>query len=178
MATSRGCFSFPMKTIYLGLGSNVGNRTQNLETALAKLAEAGLRLGRVSSVYETEPVGFTAQHWFYNLVVEAETELFPMQLLSRVARIERELGRVRTVRNGPRTIDIDILLYGRAVVRSLKLEIPHPRMAERRFVLAPLAELASDLRHPVTHQTMRALLEDAPAQTVRRLDLKLRWSVA
>ena len=102
-------------------------------------------------------------------MVEAATELFPRQLLARVAKIERALGRVRTVVNGPRTIDIDILLYGKTVVRTATLEIPHPRMRERRFVLAPLADLAPDLRHPVTHKTVREMLEDAPAQAVRRL---------
>ena len=162
-----------MKTVYLGLGSNVGDRARHLEAALAKLATPELRIVRVSSVYETEPVGFATQHWFYNLVAEAETNLFPMQLLARTSKIELALGRVRTVRNGPRTLDIDILLYGRAVVNTLKLEIPHPRMAERRFVLAPLAELAPDVRHPVNHQTIRALLEAAPAQAVRKLDLRL-----
>jgi 2-amino-4-hydroxy-6-hydroxymethyldihydropteridine diphosphokinase len=101
------------------------------------------------------------------VVVEAETELFPLQLLARTGQIERALGRIRTVAKGPRTIDIDILLYGRAVVRSARLEIPHPRMAERRFVLAPLADLEPGLRHPVTHQTVREMLEAAPAQTVR-----------
>lgn len=162
-----------MKTVYLALGANVGDRKQHLESALAQLGEAGVRILRVSPVYETEPVGFTAQHWFYNLVVEAGTDLFPMQLLARIAKIEQALGRIRTVKNGPRTLDIDILLYGRAVVRSAKLEVPHPRMAERRFVLAPLGDLAPELRHPVTHQTIRSMLENAPAQTVRKLDLKL-----
>ena len=156
-----------MKIAYLGLGSNLGDRRQHLDTALAKLAAPDLRVMRVSSVYETEPVGFTAQRWFLNLVAEIETDLFPMQLLSRVAKVELALGRVRTMKDGPRTLDIDILLYGRAVVRGGRLQIPHPRMAERRFVLAPLAELAPDLRHPVTHQTMRAMLEAAPAQTIR-----------
>lgn len=158
-----------MKSAYLGLGSNLGDRRQHLDAALAKLAAPDLRVTRVSSVYETEPVGFTAQRWFLNLVAEIETDLFPMQLLSRVAKIELALGRVRTLKNGPRTLDIDILLYGRAVVRGARLQIPHPRMAERRFVLAPLAELAPDLRHPVTHQTMRALLDAAPAQSIRLL---------
>jgi 2-amino-4-hydroxy-6-hydroxymethyldihydropteridine diphosphokinase len=158
-----------MKTAYLSLGSNMGDRKQQLDAALAKLAAPDLRVLRVSSLYETEPVGLTAQRWFVNLAAEIETDLFPMQLLTRINKIERDLGRVRTVRNGPRTLDIDILLYGKAVVRSLKLEIPHPRMAERRFVLAPLAELAADLRHPVTHQTIRAMLEAAPAQIVRLL---------
>jgi 2-amino-4-hydroxy-6-hydroxymethyldihydropteridine diphosphokinase len=162
-----------MKTAYLGLGSNIGDREQNLKDALAKLAAPDLRVARLSSVYETEPVGFTAQRWFLNLVVEIETELFPLQLLSRIAKIEQALGRARTVKNGPRTLDVDILLYGRAVVRSAKLEIPHPRMAERRFVLAPLAELAPELRHPVTHRSIRAMLDAAPAVGVRKLDLKL-----
>src|SRR5581483_11379298 len=130
---------------------------------------AGIRVRRVSPVYETEPVDYTAQAWFLNLVVEAETELFPLQLLARTSRIERSLGRVRTVSKGPRTLDIDILLYGSAVVRSAKLEIPHPGIAQRRFVLAPLADLAPDLRHPVTHRTVREMLADAPAAIVRRL---------
>ena len=111
---------------------------------------------------------FTDQRWFLNLVVEAETELFPLQLLARLQRIERDLGRVRTVARGPRTLDIDILLYGQAVIQRPDLEIPHPRMAERRFVLAPLADLAPDLRHPVTRKTVRELLEAAPPAVVRR----------
>ena len=157
-----------MKTIYLSLGSNIGGREANLEAALSKLPEVGVRVLRVSPVYETEPVESTGQRWFLNLVVEAETELFPLQLLTRLQQIERDLGRVRTVAKGPRTIDIDILLYAQAVVRRPDLEIPHPRMAERRFVLAPLADLAPDLRHPVTRKPVRALLEAAPAAVVRR----------
>ena len=161
-----------MKTVYLGLGSNVGNREQHIQQALSKLAAPDLRIARVSSVYETEPVGFTAQRSFLNLVAEIETELFPMQLLARIGKIEQALGRVRTVPNGPRTIDVDILLYGRAVIRSARLEVPHPRMAERRFVLVPLAELAPELRHPVTHKTVRGMLETAPPLTIRKLDMK------
>jgi 2-amino-4-hydroxy-6-hydroxymethyldihydropteridine diphosphokinase len=158
-----------MKTVYLGLGSNVGDRERNLATALAQLAGPALRVLRVSSTYETEPVDYTDQRWFLNLVVEAETELFPMQLLARIVKVERALGRVRTVPKGPRTLDIDILLYGRAVVRSARLEIPHPRIGERRFVLAPLAELAPALRHPLTRKTMREMLDAAPVQVVRLL---------
>jgi 2-amino-4-hydroxy-6-hydroxymethyldihydropteridine diphosphokinase len=160
------------KSIYLSLGSNIGDRASNLQAALQQLAAADLRILRVSPAYETEPVEFTAQRWFVNLAAEAETELFPMQLLSRIARVERALGRVRTIPKGPRTIDIDILLYGRSVVHSAKLEIPHPRMSDRRFVLAPLADLAPDLRHPVTRKTIREMLDAAPKQTVRPFAMK------
>ena len=156
-----------MKLVYLSLGSNIGDREANLRAAIDRLPPAGLRVARVSPVYETEPVGYRDQRWFLNLVVEAETGLAPMQMLARIGKIERALGRVHTVAKGPRTIDIDILLYGDAVVRSATLEIPHPRMAERRFVLAPLADLEPGLRHPVTHRTVREMLEAAPAQTVR-----------
>ena len=150
-----------MKTVYLSLGSNIGNREANLSAAIECLAAPRLRVLRVSPIYETEPVDYTDQRWFLNLVVEAETTLFPMQLLARIGKIEHELGRVRTVPKGPRTIDIDILLYGKAVVQSATLEIPHPRMAQRRFVLAPLADLAPDLRHPLTHLTVRQMLDQA-----------------
>jgi 2-amino-4-hydroxy-6-hydroxymethyldihydropteridine diphosphokinase len=156
-----------MKTVYFGLGSNMGDREYNLRTAIEQLAAPDLRVLRTSPIYETEPIDYTAQRWFLNLVVEAETGLFPKQLLSRTAKIERELGRIRTVAKGPRTIDIDILLYGKAVVHDRTLEIPHPRMADRRFVLAPLADLVPGLRHPVTHKTVREMLDAAPAATVR-----------
>ena len=120
-------------------------------------------------MYETEPVDYREQAWFLNLVVEGETALFPAQLLTRIGRIERELGRVRKVAKGPRTIDIDILFYGAAVVKTARLEIPHPRIAERRFVLAPLADLAPELRHPVTRQSVRDMLQNAPPAAVRLL---------
>jgi len=163
-----------MKLVYLGLGSNVGDREGSLSAAVAQLAASDLRILRVSSVYETEPVEYTDQRYFFNLVVEAETGLFPMQLLWRVGKIERALGRVRTIPKGPRVIDIDILLYARAVIRTPALQVPHPRMAERRFVLAPLAELAPSLRHPVTRRTISEMLDEAPVQSVRRLAQELR----
>jgi len=157
------------KLVYLGLGSNIGDRREYLKAAAERLSEVGVRVLRASPVYETEPVDYTAQGWFLNQVVEAETELFPLQLLAATQRIERELGRVRSVPKGPRTVDIDILFYGRAVVRSKRLEIPHPRMAERRFVLAPLADLAAELRHPATGRMVREMLEAAPEAAVRLL---------
>ena len=156
-----------MKRIYLSLGSNVGDREGNLRRAVERLAARDVRVLRTSRIYETEPVDYRDQAWFLNQVVEAETALFPMQLLTLIGRVERELGRVRTVRNGPRTIDIDILFYAAAIVNTARLEIPHPRMAERLFVLAPLAELAPDLRHPVTHRSVRQMLECAPTAVAR-----------
>jgi 2-amino-4-hydroxy-6-hydroxymethyldihydropteridine diphosphokinase len=156
-----------LKTTYLSLGSNIGDRDANLRAAIERLAAPGLRVLRVSPVYETEPVEYTDQRWFLNLVIEAETSLFPLQLLARTQKVERVLGRVRTVPKGPRTIDIDILLYGTAVVRGGKLEIPHPRMAGRRFVLVPLHDLAPGLRHPVSRTTVAELLRAAPPAVVR-----------
>ena len=156
-----------MKRVYLSLGSNIGDREGNLRKAVERLAAQEIRVLHASRIYETEPVDYKDQAWFLNQVVEAETALFPMQLLTRIGRVERELGRRRTVRNGPRTIDIDILFYGAATVETARLEIPHPRIAQRRFVLAPLAELAPDLRHPVTHRSVRQMLESAPPAVVR-----------
>jgi len=158
-----------VKIIYLGLGSNVGNREANLRKALQELQARDLRLRQASSLYETEPMGLREQRWFLNQVAEFETELPPLQLLKRIHGIEKRLGRRRVVVNGPRTIDIDILLYGNAVVKTAELEVPHPRYRERRFVLAPLAELDAALKDPETGQTVAALLDAVRGQVVRRL---------
>ena len=157
------------KKIYLALGSNLGDRAANLAEAVRKLAECQVRVLRCSRLYETEPMGLRAQPWFLNQVVEAETDLFPLQLLARTLEIERELGRRRTLPNAPRTLDIDILLFGGFVVDTPRLRIPHPRMNDRRFVLEPLAELAPDLRHPVTRRTIRDNLAATLSQRVRIL---------
>ena len=156
-----------LKLVYLSIGSNLGDREAALREAVAALGPAGVRVLRVSSVYETEPVDVPGQPWFLNIAVEAETDLFAKQLLARTQSIEREMGRVRTRPKGPRTIDIDILLYGTAVIESPDLTIPHPRMANRRFVLEPLAELAPDLRHPVTGITVREMLAEVQEQVVK-----------
>jgi 2-amino-4-hydroxy-6-hydroxymethyldihydropteridine diphosphokinase len=158
-----------VKRVYFSLGSNVGEREAHLRSAIEQLESPALHVLRTSPIYETEPVEYTAQRWFLNVVVEAETDLFPLQLLTRTQKIERALGRVRTVSKGPRTIDIDILLHGNTVMHSAKLEIPHPRMAERRFVLAPLSDLAPDLRHPASRLTVRQMLDAAPPSAVRLL---------
>ncbi len=163
----------PGKTVYLGLGSNIGEREQSLQAAMDRLHSRDLRFTRLSSVYETEPQGMRNQRWFLNLVAEAETDLFPRQLLARIVKIERELGRRRAIENGPRTIDIDILFFGNAVVHTDELTIPHPRFAERRFVLAPLVELAPDLRDPVSRRTMRELLASTAGQTVRPVEFRV-----
>jgi 2-amino-4-hydroxy-6-hydroxymethyldihydropteridine diphosphokinase len=158
------------KTVYLSIGSNLGGRERNLRDALGLLAGPSLRILRVSSFYETEPRDVADQPWFLNAVVEAETDLFPKQLLARLQKIERQLGRKRIRPKGPRTIDIDILLYGEAVIATDDLTVPHPRMEERRFVLEPLAELGPDLRHPVTRRTVREMLRAVAGQQVRRVE--------
>ena len=163
----------PGKTVYLGLGSNVGQREEMLQTAIDRLHSPALRIERVSSIYETEPQGRRNQRWFLNLVAEARTDLFPRQLLGRIASIERQLGRRRMLADGPRTIDIDILFFGGFIVDTPELTIPHQRLAERRFVLAPMVELAPELRDPVTRRTMRELLAATSGQTVRRVKVQV-----
>lgn len=153
---------------YLSLGSNVGGREKNLREAIHRLQTLG-RVNQVSSFYETEPVEVTQQPWFLNCATALETELPASQLMSGLLEIEREMGRLRVLKKGPRIIDIDILLFGDKIVNTPDLTIPHPAMAERRFVLEPLAEMAAQARHPVLKKTIAELLRDLPAgQTVRK----------
>jgi 2-amino-4-hydroxy-6-hydroxymethyldihydropteridine diphosphokinase len=162
-----------LKIAYLGLGSNLGDRAQNLRDAISRLAGDDLRILRESSVYETEPRDLAKQPWFLNQVIEIETDLFPRRLLARVLKIERDMGRKRVIAKGPRLIDIDILLYGAAIVSAAGLEIPHARMWERRFVLEPLAELAHELCDPRTKKTIREMLKAVANQVVRKTSSKI-----
>ena len=135
------------KKAYLGIGSNLGDKKSNLDSAIASLGEQpGIVVIKVSSYYETEPVGYTDQDWFINCVIEIETTLEPKALLAVCQRIENELKRVRLIRYGPRTIDIDLLLYEGYISDEVDLTIPHPRMTERSFVLIPLYEIAGNLK--------------------------------
>jgi 2-amino-4-hydroxy-6-hydroxymethyldihydropteridine diphosphokinase len=159
-----------METAYLSLGSNLGDRVGRLREAIARLGELG-QVAAVSSFYETEPVEVTDQPWFVNCAVALETALAPEELMAALLGIERAMGRERVQKKGPRVIDIDILLYGEAVVESETVRIPHPAMAERRFVLEPLAEIAGDVRHPVSRKTVRDMLAELPAgQVVRKVE--------
>ena len=157
--------------VYISLGSNVGGRSANLQAAIDRLGEVG-SIKAKSGLYETEPVELRDQPWFLNSVIGLETSLSPVALLKKVLAIEQEMGRIRMRDKGPRSIDIDIVLFGDDVVEERGLKIPHPAMHQRRFVLEPLAEIAPEALHPQLRKTARELLAALPAgQVVRRLDI-------
>jgi 2-amino-4-hydroxy-6-hydroxymethyldihydropteridine diphosphokinase len=158
-----------LKIVYIALGSNLGDRAENLRAAREQIPAPDLRMLRASSTYETAPRDVEDQPWFLNQVIECETDLFPRQLLARLQKIERAMGRKRRIAKGPREIDLDILLYGDAVVKAPELEVPHPRLGERRFVLEPLAELVPDKKHPGTRRTIREMLTGVANQVIKKI---------
>ncbi len=158
----------PPVDVYLGLGANLGDRRANLARAVSLLS-LNVDVARGSSLSETEPVGYAAQPAFLNAVALVRTTLPPRQLFSFIKGIERAMGRTPSFRNAPRLVDIDILLYGETVVESPELTLPHPRMHERAFVLAPLVEIAPEVWHPVLLKTARELLADVSGREGVRL---------
>ena len=159
-------------TVYLGLGSNMGNRDEKLDRVLDLLGQR-LKLEKISSVYDTDPVGNTDQPRFLNMVCQVYSRLDPTALLALAKGIERKMGRPPGKSNTPRPIDIDILLYDEQVVDTPELVIPHPRMTERAFVLIPLAEVAPDAVHPVSKKTIKELLKD-----IKEVQGVLKWESA
>jgi 2-amino-4-hydroxy-6-hydroxymethyldihydropteridine diphosphokinase len=157
------------KKVYFALGSNVGDREKNLRTAIAALAGAGVRVTKISSFYETEPVDLREQPWFLNCVVEGETEVSALELLRALRAIETQMGSKKLVAKGPRLIDLDILLFGDETIDTPELQVPHPRMHLRKFVLVPLAEVAPNLKHPSWSGTAADLLaRTVDASTVQK----------
>src|SRR5258708_1033651 len=160
------------KTVYLSLGSNVGEREANLRAAIDELPHAGVAVIRVSSFYETEPVDLREQPWFLNCAVEVETHFDAIMLLRALREIEAKMGSRKLMAKGPRLIDMDILLCGAETINTKELQVPHPRMHLRRFVLVPLAEIAPEVVDPELKKTVKQLLEGTPDNsTVRRFHL-------
>lgn len=156
------------KIVFLSLGSNVGDRAANLNAAIERLRTLG-EIVAVSSFYDTEPVGLAAQPWFLNCAVKLDTEKMPKQLLAGILEVEQQMGRRRAQKNGPRIIDVDILLFGNSIIETKGLTVPHLAMHQRRFVLEPLAEIAPEVRHPVFKRTIRELRDALPqGQAVRK----------
>ncbi|HUN63215.1 MAG TPA: 2-amino-4-hydroxy-6-hydroxymethyldihydropteridine diphosphokinase [Candidatus Sulfotelmatobacter sp.] len=151
-----------MATVYLALGSNVGDREENLREAIRHLGASGVHIAKTSSVYETEPLDYLDQPWFLNGVLEAQTELPAGELLAALRKIESQMGSKKPFAKGPRLIDLDILLYDDATIHTPELDVPHPRMLLRNFVLVPLAEIAPNLRHPSWPATAAELLLNSP----------------
>jgi 2-amino-4-hydroxy-6-hydroxymethyldihydropteridine diphosphokinase len=150
-----------MKRLFIGIGSNLGDRGVNIVDAAHRLAALkGVAVHTASSIYETEPVGGPPQGWYLNCVIEALSDIPPRELLRKLKGIEKKMGRGKSVRHGPRVIDLDILLYGDLVIEEKDLTIPHARLHKRPFVLTPLLEIDRDLVHPSLHKPIKELLAD------------------
>jgi 2-amino-4-hydroxy-6-hydroxymethyldihydropteridine diphosphokinase len=157
------------QTTYLSLGSNLGDRAKNLQDAIAALRKAGISVQRISSMYETEPVDYLGQPRFLNCALEAETQLGALELLHALRGIETQMGSKKLIAKGPRLIDIDILLYGNEIIDTPELQVPHPRMHLRRFVLEPLVEIAPEAQDPVSHLSIADLLARTPDKSAVRI---------
>jgi 2-amino-4-hydroxy-6-hydroxymethyldihydropteridine diphosphokinase len=155
-----------MHTIYLGLGTNIGDRAANLQAAVTRLAE-NLSVTAVSPIYETAPWGITDQPDFLNMCLTATTDLLPHKLLALLKNLEKEIGRVPGERWGPRLIDIDLLFYANQIIETEKLKIPHPELPERAFVLRPLADIAPNFVHPVLGETIAVLAAKVDDEGIR-----------
>src|SRR3954453_1880163 len=166
-----------MATAYIGVGSNLGDRTATLRTAVRRLQKFGQITG-VSSLYETEPVGYLEQPAFLNAVVALDTELAPVDLLRALLGIEGDLGRTRSFPDAPPPLDLDLLLVDDVTLETADMTLPHPRLHERAFVLVPLAELAPEMVHPVSGQTLRQLLSSLPDRSGVEVYAPAGWDVA
>ena len=157
-----------MVNVYLALGTNIGDRAENLREATKLLTEANIRMLKLSSIYETEPVDYLDQAWFLNAVAAAETDLPALDLLHTLRSIEVRMGNKKAFAKGPRLIDLDILLYGDETIATPELQVPHPRMLQRNFVLIPLAEIAPALRHPSWDASVAEFLASTTDRSIVR----------
>ena len=142
--------------VFIGIGSNIWNKEENIRKAIGSIKEK-CKILRISSLYETEPIGYKKQNWFLNCAIEIETEFEPLELLNFLQSIEKKMGRVKTIKNGPRIIDLDILFYDNKVINEKGLAVPHPRLHERLFVLEPLKEIAPEFVHPVLNKSIKEI---------------------
>lgn len=153
---------------FICLGSNLGNRGENIALALMLIRKEGIKIIKVSSLYETQPVDYPDQPWFYNQLAEIETNLSPLRLLAIIKKIERKMGRKRTLPKRPRLIDIDIILAEETIIRTEELVIPHPLMERRSFVLLPLVEISPETVHPLLHENIKVLWEKSNDRSIVR----------